>query len=160
MSDSTNSSIDNLLSGETRAAAVNDITGLVNTTVANLSGLTGMAVKPAIAAVQKADPDAITQAVEMGMPDIVNALRPFWDAHRGNSNGTSTRTSGTGSGFGDYLASRSDEVVAALLDTADGTINRAPGAIQKLYSAMRGKAEKVVGPALPELGAIVEKHAG
>lgn len=156
MSDSTNSSIDNLLSGETRAAAVNDITGLVNTTVANLSGLTGMAVKPAIAAVQKADPDAITQAVEMGMPDIVNALRPFWDAHRGNSNGTS----GTGSGFGDYLASRSDEVVAALLDTADGTINRAPGAIQKLYSTMRGKAEKIVVPALPELGAIVEKHAG
>lgn len=157
MSDSTNSSIDNLLSGETRAAAVNDITGLVNTTVANLSGLTGMAVKPAIAAVQKADPDAITQAVEMGMPDIVNALRPFWDAHRGNS---TSGTSGTGSGFGDYLASRSDEVVAALLDTADGTINRAPGAIQKLYSTMRGKAEKIVVPALPELGAIVEKHAG
>ena len=79
---------------------------------------------------------------------------------RDSYRGVDTNNVAAPNSFGDYLSSREDDVVKALLDAGDKAVNSAPGAIQKVYSSMRGKAGKIVSPALPELGAIVEKYAG
>ena len=34
-----------------------------------------------------------------------------------------------------------------------------PAAAQKVYSSLRGKAGKIIAPALPEFGDIIERHA-
>ncbi|MCP1388480.1 hypothetical protein M5J20_09840 [Corynebacterium sp. TA-R-1] len=151
----TNANVKNLLNAGTRESVVADLTALVEKTIENQSGLTGMTIKAAIGTAKKADADAVSKAINMGMPQIVDELQPFWDGYQG----VDTDNVAAPNTFGGYLSSREDDVVNALLDAGDKAVNQAPGAIQKMYSTMRGKAGKIVGPVLPELGEIVEKYA-
>ena len=141
--------LSNLLDSAVRPKVVEDLTRLVDITVANQSGLTGMALKSAVAAGKKADADAIPKGVNKVMPQIVQELEPFWSGYT---------ESGT-NGFGNYLVSREDDVVKSLLDAGDNATNQMPGALQKVYSSLRGKAAKIAGPALSELGDIIERYA-
>lgn len=138
-----------LLEPGARTTAVKELSEPIDATLANQSGLTGMTLKPAIAALEKADADAIPKGVGEALPELVRELDPFWNAYE---------NSGT-QGFGAYLASREDDVVNALLSAGDAATERMPGAIRKVYSTLRGKAGKIVGPALPQFGGIVEKYA-
>ena len=49
--------------------------------------------------------------------------------------------------------------VEKILNAADGATGEMPSAIQKVYSTLRGKVGKIVAPALPELGNIIERYA-
>ena len=46
-----------------------------------------------------------------------------------------------------------------MLDAGDKQVDSLPGPVQKVYSSLRGKATDIAGPALPELGGIVERFA-
>ena len=133
--------LNNLLTEANRSKVVAEIAELVDTTVANQSGLTGMALKSAVAAGKKADADAV--------PQVVSELQPLFERFQ---------TEGSGS-FGAFLSDNENEVVEKILNAADGATGEMPSAIQKVYSTLRGKVGKIVAPALPELGNIIERYA-
>lgn len=141
--------LSNLLDSANRPKVVEDIAKLVDDTVANQSGLTGMALKSAVAAGKKADADAISKGVNKFLPQIVEELNPYWSAFNASDEQS----------FGQFLSAREDEVVKSMLDAGDGAVDSMPGPVKKVYSTLRGKAAKIVGPALPELGNIAERHA-
>lgn len=138
-----------LLEGDTRQTVVAELAELIDKTVSNQSGLTGMALKSAVAAGKKADADAIPKGVNRVLPQIAEELAPFWSGYEASDT----------QGFGSYLVSREGEVVEAMLGAADKATSDMPSAMQKAYSTLRGKAGKIVSPALPELGDIIERHA-
>ena len=141
--------LSNLLSPANRSQVVQELTRLVDTTVSRQSGLTGMALKSAVAAGKKADADAIPKGVDKFLPQIVDALGPYWSAY----------TASGQQGFGQFLSGREDEVVKSILDAGDKQVDSMPGPVKKAYSTLRGKAAKIVGPAIPEFGDIVERFA-
>lgn len=141
--------LNNLLNEANRANVVADIAKLVDNTVANQSGLTGMALKSAVAAGKKADADAIPKGINRYLPQIVAELQPLFARYE--SDGAAS--------FGSFLASNENDVVERILTAADGATGDMPSAVQKVYSTLRGKAGKIVAPALPELGDIVERYA-
>ena len=138
-----------LLEGDTRQTVVAELAELIDKTVSNQSGLTGMALKSAVAAGKKADADAIPKGVNRLLPQITEELAPFWSGYESSDT----------QGFGSYLVSRENEVVEAMLGAADKATSDMPSAMQQAYSTLRGKAGKIVSPALPELGDIIERHA-
>lgn len=143
------SDINTLLNETTRPTVVRELTELAEKTLSNQSGLTGMAIKSAAAAAKKANPDAISKSTDRVLPEILKELSPYWDAYNSENS----------AGFGNYLASRDTEVLDSVLRLGDTFSEKAPGAVQKIYSSVRGKVGNIVGPALPELGDIIERHA-
>lgn len=141
-----------LLGDAVRPNLVNDLSGLVELTAGKQSGLTGMAIKSALAAGKKADAEAVPKGINRFLPQIIEALQPFWERY------TSSEADGATNGFGDFLNSREGDVVESLLTAADKSTDEMPTAVQKAYSSVRGKAGKIVGPALPELGSIIERY--
>lgn len=141
--------LNNLLTEANRSKVIAEIAELVDTTVANQSGLTGMALKSAVAAGKKADADAVPKGVNRYLPQVVSELQPLFERFQ---------TEGSGS-FGAFLSDNENEVVEKILNAADGATGEMPSAIQKVYSTLRGKVGKIVAPALPELGNIIERYA-
>lgn len=141
-----------LLGDAVRPNLVNDLSGLVEVTAGKQSGLTGMAIKSALAAGKKADAEAVPKGINRFLPQIIEALQPFWERY------TSSEAGGAANGFGNFLNSREGDVVESLLTAADKSTDEMPTAVQKAYSSVRGKAGKIVGPALPELGSIIERY--
>ncbi|WJY96460.1 hypothetical protein CFOUR_00030 [Corynebacterium fournieri] len=138
-----------LLDAAKRPQVVQEITSLVDDTVSRQSGLTGMALKSAVAAGKKADADAVSKGVNKFLPQIVEELNPHWSAYQESGE----------QGFGQFLAGREDDVVKSMLDAGDKQADSMPGPVKKVYSTLRGKAAKIVGPSLPQLGEIVERFA-
>lgn len=141
--------LSNLLNAGTREQVVQDLAQLADRTVANQSGLTGMALKSAVAAGKKADADAISKGINKSLPQIIEELQPYWSSY----------TASGQSGFGSFLGSRESDVVASILNAGDKALDSMPGPVKKVYTSLRGKAAKIVGPALPEFGNIVERYA-
>ena len=50
-------------------------------------------------------------------------------------------------------------MIDSVLKAGDTAIESMPSALKKVYSTLRGKAKKIVSPALPDLGRVVEKYA-
>lgn len=143
------SDLSKLLESTVRPTVVSELTDLVNRTIDAQSGLTGMAIKSAISAAKKADAEVLPKNINRFLPNIIDALDPYWKDYNAADS----------AGFGNYLASRSDDVTSDILALGDGLAEKGPGAVQKIYSSLRGKAGKIITPALPELGNIVEQHA-
>lgn len=143
------SDLQKLLDAQTRPAVAKDLAELAETTTAKQSGLTGMAMKSALAAGKKADADAIPKGMNKVLPKVVDGLEPHWSKFQAEN----------GADFGRYLSDHEDEVVDDLVKAADAAVDSLPGPVKKVYTSLRNKAAKIVGPALPELGQIVQKHA-
>ena len=75
-----------LLGDAVRPNLVNDLSGLVELTAGNQSGLTGMAIKSALAAGKKADADAVTKGITRFLPLLIEALQPFWERYTASQN--------------------------------------------------------------------------
>jgi len=140
-----------LLASDTQPHVIADCQKLIEQEVSALSGVSGTAVKVAYKTVNTFASGYLKSKIEQMVPDMVVQLEPFW---------ADFAASGS-SGFGDYLAKRGGEVSEALLSVTDA---RAAGSdkptILKAYHAVRGGAAKHVTAALPNLGAMVQKHAG
>lgn len=139
-----------LLVPDTQPHVVADCQTLIEQEVSALSGVSGAAVKVAYKTANTFASGYLRSKVEQFVPEMVVQLEPFW-ADFGASGS---------SGFGDYLAKRSDEVCEALLSVTDAhaAISQKP-TILKAYRAVRSGAAKHVTAALPSLGALVQKYA-
>ncbi len=143
------SDLSKLLDDTVRPTVVKDLSDLVDRTVATQSGLTGMAIKSAVAAAKKADGDVVSKSINRFLPDIVDSVAPHWNDYDAEQS----------AGFGNFLASRQDDVTNDVLTLGDRFAQQGPAAVQKVYSSLRGKTGKIIAPALPEFGDIVERHA-
>jgi hypothetical protein len=130
-----------------------DCEKLVDHEVADMSGVTGTAVRLAYKTVRTFDAGHIPAMIETILPSVAEALEPYWASF--------TAESSAGGDFGGYLASRDDEVAEALLAITDSRQRASSRAtIVKAYKTVRGSAVKHVKAALPALGALVQTHMG
>jgi Family of unknown function (DUF6918) len=142
-----------LLAPAIRPTVVADCEDLVTDQVAELSGVTGAAVKLAYNTVRRFDSDHIHAMVETILPNVADALQPYWAQFSAEF----TPSSGD---FGGYLAAREDEVAEALLAITDRRRdNSVRPTIVKAYNTIRGRASKQVKAALPALGLLIQKYA-
>jgi hypothetical protein len=140
-----------LLAPEMRRQVIADCENLVEREVANMSGVTGTAVRIAYKTVRAFDVGHIPAMIETILPNVADALQPYWEKFSAEFGG--------GGDFGGYLASREDEVAEALLAITDSRQRASSRAtIVKAYKTVRGSAVKHVKAALPALGALVQKH--
>ncbi len=139
-----------LLAPETQPKVIADCYALIQQEISDMSGISGTAVKLAYKTVTTFAPGHVRHMVETLLPDMVNQLQPFW---------ADFTTSG-GSGFGDYLAKRGEEVSEALLSVTDARAEASDRpTIIKAYRTVRGGAAKHVQAALPQVGDLVLKYA-
>ena len=142
---------ESLLAPQTRPQVTDDCFTLIEQELADKSGVSGTAVKLAYKTVNTFMPGHVRFMVGELLPDMVASLEPFW---------ADFTTSG-GSGFGDYLVKRGDEVSEALLSVTDA---RAAGSgrptVLRAYGSVRGHSVKHVQAALPRVGDLVMKYAG
>ena len=140
-----------LLAPETRPRVIADCEKLVDKEVADMSGVTGTAVRLAYKTVSTFDSGHIPAMIGTILPNVAEALQPYWASFAAEFPG--------GGDFGGYLASRDDEVAEALLAITDSRQRASSRAtIVKAYKTVRGSAVKHVKAALPALGALVQKY--
>ena len=139
-----------LLAPETQPQVIADCYALIQQEVSDMSGISGTAIKLAYKTVTTFASGHVRYMVETLLPDMVNQLQPFWAGF----------TTSGGSGFGDYLAKRGEEVSEALLSVTDARAEASDRpTIIKAYRAVRGGAAKHVQAALPQVGDLVLKYA-
>jgi hypothetical protein len=139
-----------LLAPDVRPHVIADCQALVDREVADMSGVTGTAVRLAYKTVRTFDSGHIPAMIETILPSVSEALQPYW---------ANFAAEPYGGDFGSYLASREDEVAEALLAITDSRQRASSRAtIVKAYKTVRGSAVKHVKAALPALGALVQKY--
>ena len=138
-----------LLTPENAPHLIADTQALVDDQISS-KGITAAPLKAAYKAVTAFAPGYLHEAISAMLPGMVYQLEPYWAAFR---------TSG-GADFGDYLSKRGDEVSESLLAVTDDMAQKSGRAtIVKAYQMVRGSASKNIEPALPALGALVQKYA-
>ena len=144
---------DILLAPESQPRVAADCEALVDREVADLSGVTGAAVRLAYRTVRTFDAGHIRVMIESLLPDVADALQPWWT-------GFTTDPGAEAGDFAAYLARREDEVAEALIGITDERrkFSHRP-TIVKAYNTVRPHAVKHVKAALPALGRLVQQHA-
>lgn len=138
-----------VLTPENAPHLIADTKALVENELAN-KGITAAPLKAAYKAVTAFAPGYYEEAITAILPGVVWQLEPYW---------ASFKTSG-GADFGDYLAKQGDAVSESLLAVTDDMAdNSGRAAVVKAYQLVRGGAQKNIEPALPALGALVQKYA-
>jgi hypothetical protein len=138
-----------LLTPENAPRLIADTQALVDDQISS-KGITAAPLKAAYKAVTAFAPGYYQEAISAMLPGMVIQLEPFWAAF----------TTSGGADFGDYLSKRGDEVSEALLAVTDDMAQKSGrGAVVKAYGMVRGSAAKNIEPALPALGAMVQKYA-
>ncbi|RSZ61926.1 hypothetical protein EAH68_10610 [Corynebacterium hylobatis] len=141
--------LSSLLTDNKRDAVVADLAALADAAVGRQSGISGTAIKAAVAAAKKIDADIVAKGVNRMLPDVLGDLQPHWQTFQEDAE----------QDFGTFLAGRNDAVVDSLMAVADRnaeSITVAP--LAKAYNSLRGKGAKVIGPEIPEFGRILQKH--
>ncbi len=139
-----------LLAPDTKPEVIADCGRLIEQQVAEMSGVSGTAVKIAFKTVNTLLPGHVRRMVESLLPPLADKLEVYWADFSASG----------GSGFGDYLAKRGEEVSQALLSVTDARA-AASGrpVVIKAYGSVRSGAAKHVEAALPHVGDLVLKYA-
>jgi len=138
-----------LLAPENEPQVIADCEKLVDNEVAELSGVTGAAIKLAYKTVSTFDSGHIPAMIGTILPNVADALQPYWERF----------TAAGGGDFGAYLVAHEDEVAESLLEITDNR-QRASSrqTIVKAYKTVRGSALKYVKSSLPALGELVQRY--
>jgi hypothetical protein len=138
-----------LLTPAVQPRVVADTQALVDQELAS-KGIGAAPLKVAYKGLTAFAPGYYQGIIEILLPGWVNALEPYW----------ADFTASGGSGFGDYLAKRPEEVSEALLAVTDAKAEESGRpTVVKLYRAVRGGASKHITAALPNLGAMIQRYA-
>ncbi|MDU3175180.1 MAG: hypothetical protein E6689_07115, partial [Corynebacterium striatum] len=68
------SNLSQLLEEPTRTSVVTALVSLVDNTVSEQSGITGMAIKGAVAAAKKVDADIVSKGINRALPDLLGEM--------------------------------------------------------------------------------------
>lgn len=143
------SNLSQLLEEPTRTSVVTALVSLVDNTVSEQSGITGMAIKGAVAAAKKVDADIVSKGINRALPDLLGEMESYWQEFE-----TSLQED-----FGTYLAGNDKEVADSILGVADRNADQVNNpALVKTYNSLRSKIAKIIEPQIPELARILQKH--
>ena len=143
------SSLSQLIESPKRSAVASDLAAFVEDAVSQQSGITGMAIKGAVAAAKKIDSGIVPKGMNRMLPDIVEGVEPLWQEF----------TASGQEDFGAFLQPRSAEVTDIIMGVADRNADSiSVPTLAKAYSSLRGKASKIVEPQVPALARILQKH--
>ena len=143
------SHLSQLLDGATRQAVINDVAQLIDTVVAEQSGITGMAIKGAVSAAKKTDANVLSKVVAQVFPDVLGELEPTWQEFEASGQ----------SDFAAFVEPRSEQIAGSIMNIADNKSQQVNnGAFLKAYNALRGKAVKIVTPHVPALARTLAAH--
>lgn len=136
-----------LLTAKNKPLLINDCCNMIDQQLAAKSGMSGMAIKAAFAALKGAKPGYIPYIVEQLLPQFLTALDPLW--HEGEANGDPVA----------YLNAKTSETADAMLSITDARIKHSNNSLIKgTYEKLRGSAKKHVETAVPDLVQIVNKY--
>ncbi|ANE02784.1 DUF6918 family protein [Corynebacterium crudilactis] len=143
-------SLKDLLVSTNFDAAVQDMSAFIEETVGKQSGLSGIALKGAMAAATKVDSDIVAKGSRRLLPEMAESLDSLWQEY----------TNADAADFGTYLEANSTQALDAILSVADRNADNinVPG-LDKVYKGVRGKAAKVIEQELPAIGQLIEKNA-
>ena len=130
-------------------AVVDDGVTVIEAEVASKTGFTGVAVKGAFKAVNKAKPGFVRGALHHLMPDFARQVDPFVE---------DWRRSGQGS-LRDYFVRNDERIANALLSITDSRARNAENrGVKKAYESLRPKGLEHTKAAMPRLGDLVARH--
>ena len=134
-----------LTAPEIRRDVVKACVDLVESEVANKSGLSGMAIKAGYKVVKALKPGMIPGAVDTLLPEFAAAMQPLYE--KASEGETDPKAA-----FPEYLNTHADETADALLKVTDAKADRAKNkTVKKTYDRLRGSARENVRAAVPGL---------
>jgi hypothetical protein len=138
---------DGLLNPNKKAMVVDDCCNMIETQLASKSGISGIALKTAFAALKGVKPGYIPYIVEQLLPECLKAVDPVW-----------TQGVEKGDPVG-YVIANSSDTADALLGVTDTRVKKVKRQIVRgTYEKLRGSAKKHVEEAVPDLANIIDKY--
>ncbi|MBD2254374.1 DUF6918 family protein [Nostoc parmelioides] len=138
---------DGLLNPEKKALVVEDCCNMIESQLASKSGISGIALKTAFAALKGIKPGYIPHVVEQLLPQCFEALDPIW------SEGVQK-----GDAVGHLVESRS-RTADALLSITDARVKDSKRQIVRgTYDKFRGSAKQHVEEAVPDFAKLIDKY--
>lgn len=145
---------DKLLQTDIRPSVIVDCAGLVDSEVAAKRGVTGIMIKGGYKAFKAIKPNIVEQAVDHLLDDFVAVLDKLHTEYSGDG------SDATG-GFDSWLTANRVRVADSLLGVTDNIMEQSKKqALKKIYSGLRGIAQKNVAEAVPNVGKLAVKYIG
>jgi len=138
---------DGLLNPNKKAMVVDDCCKMIDAQLASKSGISGIALKTAFAALKGVKPGYIPHVVEQLLPQCFTALDPLWNEGMQKADPVG------------YLVSSRSHAADALLsvtDTRVKSVNRP--IVRGTYEKLRSSAKKHVEDAVPDLAKVIDKY--
>ncbi|MDU0479631.1 hypothetical protein QVA66_10305 [Staphylococcus chromogenes] len=137
-----------LLEDDRRKATVRKLAELVNTVVAEQSGLSGITLKGGLAAACKFDRSAVAKGIDEAFPDLLKAMETYWKTYQASVDCC----------FGMHLESDRQGVATKLMLIIDRHLEKVDvPAIDKVYGACRATMLRALESGVGELGNILEE---
>jgi hypothetical protein len=136
-----------ILNAKNKALIVEDFCTMIDVQLASKSGISGMALKAAFAALKGIQSGYIPNVVESLLPQCLTALDPIWS--EGVEQGEPVQ----------YLTINSSRSADALLGITDERIKQTKRQIVRgTYDKFRNSAKKHVEEAVPDIAKIIGKY--
>ncbi|MEH2111919.1 DUF6918 family protein [Nostoc sp.] len=138
---------DGLLNPTKKAMVIEDCCNMIEGQLASKSGMSGIALKTAFAALKGIKPGYIPYVVEQILPQCFIALDPIWS--KGIEKGDPI----------EYLSVNRSDTADALLGVTDARVKSAKRPIVRgTYEKLRGSAKKHVEEAVPDLAKVINNY--
>ncbi|MGH7999237.1 MAG: DUF6918 family protein [Brasilonema sp.] len=138
---------DGLLDANKKDMVVADCTKLIDTQVASMQGVSGLAMKAGYTAIRGLAPSYCADAIAMLLPESFTALDPIW------SEGIQTGDPVT------HLTQNRDRSANAILSVTDAKIEKSKNkTVRGVYNKLRNSAKKHVEEAVPGLAKIIDNY--
>ncbi|MEH1925427.1 DUF6918 family protein [Nostoc sp.] len=138
---------DGLLNPTKKAMVIEDCCNMIEGQLASKSGMSGIALKTAFAALKGIKPGYIPYVVEQILPQCFTALDPIWS--KGIEKGDPI----------EYLSVNRSDTADALLSVTDARVKSAKRPIVRgTYEKLRGSAKRHVEEAVPDLANVINNY--
>ncbi|MDZ7951701.1 MAG: hypothetical protein RMY16_15800 [Nostoc sp. DedQUE12b] len=138
---------DGLLNPTKKAMVIEDCCNMIEGQLASKSGMSGIALKTAFAALKGVKPGYIPYVVEQILPQCFTALDPIWS--QGVEKGDPV----------EYLSVNRSDTADALLGVTDARVKNSNRQIVRgTYEKLRGSAKKHVEEAVPDLAKVINNY--
>jgi len=139
---------DNLLNPDRKALMTQDFCEMIDAQVASKSGLSGIAIKTAFAALKGIKPNYIYGVVDSLLQPCFTAIDPLWE--QGLEQGEPV----------EYLKAHKSQTADALLAVTDAKVkNTKIQVVRGVYDKLRNSAKQHVEEAVPDFAEIIGKYA-
>ena len=140
---------DILLASQHNRAVTADCVKLIESHIASLGGLKGMALKTGLSMLKRAKPGILERATGRLLPEFVAALEPLYQEFQRSAQ----------SDFEAFLQKNAQRATDALLKIADQRAGQSESdKVKSTYKRMRGDAQREVLAAMPAFSRLLASY--